>query len=282
MFKKFSVYLQYFLPQHLLSFVMGCFANSRIPWLKNGLIRFFMKLYPVNLQEALEQNPQAFPTFNDFFIRHLNFQFRPMAQGAQSIVSPVDGVVSQIGEIHRQQLVQAKGLYFDLETLLGGNRTDSAGFEEGRYAVFYLAPAFYHRVHMPFAGRLVKSIFIPGKLFSVNRMTSRLIPCLYGRNERLVLIFETEVGRMAVILVGALIVGSIQTAWESEPVREKQLTVSTNQAGRTLAKGEEVGHFKMGSTVILLFEKEKIDWLQSLQPDMAVQVREKIGEIATC
>lgn len=261
MLKQLFCYCQYLLPQHLLSVIMGKLANSRVSWVKNTLIDFFCYKYPINLEEAVIQNPHDYPTFNDFFTRSLKPDARPVASEAHCLVSPADGTIAQTGKIEGQQLLQAKGMYFNLSTLLGGQSETAALFENGSFATVYLAPHNYHQVHMPFTGTLRQSIYIPGRLFSVNRMTSELIPNLYARNERLVLIFDTEAGPMAVIMVGAMIVGSMQTVWMTEPVRGSRIEV-TQPVPQTLEKGAELGRFLMGSTVILLLPQQA-NWLKS-------------------
>src|SRR3990167_2915571 len=255
--KKLLTYSQYVLPTHFLSYLMGKLADAPHPALKNWMIKNFIKRYRVNLNEAIIKNPLDYPTFNSFFIRQLAPTFRPIAEAENSIVSPVDGTIAQIGKIHQGQLLQAKEMYFSLSTLLNDTSLASL-FHEGAYATFYLAPHNYHRVHMPLRGQLEKTIYLPGKLFSVNRMTSDLIPALYSRNERLITLFNTSAGKMAIILVGAMIVGSIQTVWMQQPIREKQPAVQHFSNHVILNKGQELGFFKLGSTVILLFEKDKI------------------------
>ncbi len=260
MLKRFFCYSQYFVPQHLLSVLMGKLANSTTVWFKNWGINFFCRLYSVNLDDALIQDPHAYPTFNSFFTRALKPDARPIDQRADVLVSPADGTIAQYGQIHQQQLLQAKGMYFDVTSLLGGQTETAALFENGHYATIYLAPHNYHRVHMPCAGTLKQSIYIPGKLFSVNCMTSQLIPNLYARNERLVLIFDTATGPMAVILVGALIVGSMQTVWMDEPIRNHQIDLSMPSHGVHLEKGDELGRFLLGSTVVLLLPPRSLTW----------------------
>src|SRR5579862_5099450 len=199
--------LQNLIPQHLLSRLSGQIAESRHPWLKNKLISYFMKHYHINMHEAIRENPQDYLSFNDFFIRQLKPNLRPICPGENAIASPVDCCIAQIGQAKSNQLLQAKDFYFDLENLLGKDVALAKKFYDANFATLYLAPSNYHRVHMPLTGTLVKSIYVPGKLFSVNRMTSELVPHLYSRNERLITVFETETGPMAIILVGALIVG---------------------------------------------------------------------------
>jgi phosphatidylserine decarboxylase len=279
MLKKYLSYSQFILPQHLLTKIMGCLTEARQPWLKSALIRRFIKHYSIHMQEAVEENPQAYATFNDFFIRQLKPTLRPLCTENKALVAPADGCIAQIGQVRKNQLLQAKQFYFDLETLLGNDHALAQTFYDGLFTTIYLAPHNYHRVHMPLTGKLVKTIYIPGNLFSVNHMTSQIVPQLYSRNERLICIFTTAAGYMAVILVGALIVGSIQTIWMEKPIRASQPIVQTTY-DLTINKGEELGYFKLGSTVILLFEKDKIAWLTNLTSDALVEFGQQIG--TTC
>lgn len=275
--KQFLTFLQRFLPQHTLSQLMGRLAESHYPWIKDYLINQFSRRYQINLDEALISDPKNYPTFNSFFIRQLKPNARPIAEG--DLISPVDGTIAQLGHIHKNQLLQAKQHYFDLETLLGNDTQLAQTFYDGNFATLYLAPHNYHRVHMPIAGKLIKTIYVPGKLFSVNRITSELIPNLYSRNERLICVFETAAGKVAVILVGAMIVGSIQTAWMDQPIRAKQIITQSFSDGMPLTKGAELGYFKVGSTVILLFEKNKIEWLSSITSESQIQLGQLFGKI---
>ncbi len=283
MLKTYCTYLQYLLPQRLISAFMGWLAESRLPWLKNAMITLFMRRYPqINLSEAIIENPADFPTFNQFFIRELKPSARPITAEKNVIASPVDGSVAQCGGIQRGQLLQAKNHSFRLIDLLGGDQTLTTLFQDGEFATLYLAPFNYHRVHMPLAGNLKKMMYVPGNLFSVNRMTAELIPHIYARNERIVTLFETDAGPMAVILVGALIVGSMQLAWEKNPTRAAHLMTQdfSEQSSKSieLAKGAELGYFKMGSTVIVLFAKDRARWIESLQAGAVVRLGEKMGK----
>jgi len=280
MLKKICVAFQYVLPQHLLSQSIGWLADSHLPWLKNAFIRIFITMYHVNLREAIVEDPSAYPTFNDFFTRHLKPELRPIAPSPQAIATPADGTLSQCGRIQQDQLLQAKQFYFDLPTLLGNDVTDAQTFLNGYFATIYLAPHNYHRVHMPITGKLIKTVYVPGKLFSVNRMTSELIPQLYSRNERLICYFQTEVGTMAVILVGAMIVGSIQTVWMDDPVRATHVQTEPAPYDFILNKGAELGLFKMGSTVIVLFPQDTIQWSPTLQSSQLVHMGEELGHFS--
>jgi phosphatidylserine decarboxylase len=276
MLKHFLPYFQYILPQHLLTKLAGKLADSRTPWLKNFLIKQFIKTYHVNLTEALIENPEAYDNFNQFFIRELKPGIRPIASAPNAIISPADGYIAQIGNIQKKQLLQAKNFYFDLGTLLGGDTQLADNFHDGTFATIYLAPHNYHRVHMPLDGKLVKTIYVPGKLFSVNRMTSEIIPNLYSRNERLICVFDTTLGPMTIVLVGAMIVGSIQTVWMKNPIRANRIITETFSDGIQLIKGAELGYFKLGSTVILLFGKDKILSQSTLTTTSTLQVGQQI------
>ena len=277
MLKRIFASLQYALPQHLLSRLLGWIADSRVPWLKNFLIKQFVKHYQIDLTENIIQDPYAYPSFNQFFIRKLNLKLRPMSLGENEIVSPVDGSIAALGAIHKNQLLQAKNIYFNLETLLGQDPI-ATRFYDGTFLTAYLAPHHYHRVHMPLAGQLQKTIYIPGQLFSVNRMTSELIPNLYGRNERFITLFETEAGCMAVIFVGALIVGSIQTTWMDHPIRSTAILTENQPNKMRFEKGAELGYFKMGSTIILLYEnKKEVRWDPSLSVHSSIKLGQFLG-----
>lgn len=273
-----SVQAQNLLPQHGLSQFAGYLANCEKPWLKNALIRHFMKNYSVNLNEAEMPTPEDYLSFNHFFTRALKPGARTLTENERAIASPVDGCFAEVGTITQGQLVQAKGMNYSLDSLFA-NRPEAADFLDGQYATIYLAPHNYHRVHMPVSGRLTSTIYVPGRLFSVNRMTTDLIPNLYARNERLITLFETDIGPMAVIFVGAIIVGSIQTVWMPGPIRAKQLVVETENKNIMLKKGDELGRFSLGSTVILLFGRDKLAWLPQAHPGFEVQLHESIGEI---
>lgn len=276
---KKSVYIQYITPQHLLTQFFGWLAQIRTPWLKNWMIKRFIRKYNVDMTTALIEDPIAYTNFNQFFTRQLKSHLRPIAMGAHTIASPVDGTISQIGQIHRNSLLQAKDFYYDLASLLGGDSTLTDTFHDGSFATLYLAPRDYHRIHMPLAGRLTHIRYIPGKLFSVNRITSECIPHLYSRNERLVTVFETEAGPMAVILVGAMIVGSIQTTWMDHPVQHKTATALPVPQDIHLEKGAELGCFKLGSTVILLFGKEKMTWSKDCSSQSALLMGQNLGKV---
>jgi phosphatidylserine decarboxylase len=260
---KLKTIPQYLLPQRLLSRGMGKLAQCRRPqWLKDWAIKKFIAHYGVNLSEAAQDDYQQYACFNDFFTRKLLSPLRPIDADPYAIVSPADGCISEIGKIHQDKLLQAKGHYYSLQHLLGGNTQEAKVFENGAFATIYLSPKDYHRVHLPLGGHFVKKVHIPGKLFSVNSRTARVVPSLFARNERIITFFETAHGKMAVILVGAMIVGHI---------------VITAQEKNVLEKGEELGYFQLGSTVIILFESNQIRWNTALKAGISVKMGQNIG-----
>lgn len=276
--KPYSVLLQYVAPQRELSYFAGWLAQSQIPWLKNYLIRYFLHRNQVNMGAAIIENPYDYPSFNSFFTRKLKPEARPIVQDPKHIASPADGFVSQIGKIDKDKIFQAKGFDFTLKNLLGGSEKRAKLFENGSFATFYLSPTDYHRVHMPLTGRLRETVFIPGRLFSVNQKTTTNVPNLFARNERLVCIYDTDIGPMAVILVGAMLVGSIETVWHAKTDSSKIL-VESYGGSLELSRGAELGLFKMGSTVIVLFGKDKMHWDSNLIPDAAVKMGQSVGVI---
>ena len=247
---NFTWFIHTIMPKNLLTRIGGFVANIKISFIKNSIIWLFIRYYKVAMQEAVEEDFRQYHCFNDFFIRLLKPSLRPLATA--SFVSPVDGVVSAKSSIAEGQLIQAKGHSYTVNALLGDDAFSSY-FKSGAFATFYLSPKDYHRVHMPVSGELVKMLYIPGKLFSVGPKTTEVIPNLFARNERIVAFFKTEYGLMAMILVGATIVGSIGTVWEGSIPRST--TVFTKEYNNImLNKGDEMGYFKLGSTVILLLE----------------------------
>lgn len=274
--KYLKVLPQFLVPQHLYTRLMGWLCELRLRWLKNWMIRTFIRRYNVDMKAAVLENPDDFATFNEFFIRHLKPGLRPIAAGSNQIACPVDGRISQIGNINKDTLVQAKGFDFNLNTLLGGDSTCSQEFLNGKFATLYLSPRDYHRVHMPIDGTLRETIYIPGSLFSVNQVTTTVVPDLFSRNERLVCIFDTDAGPMAYILVGAMIVGSINTVWGT--ARSKTIT-RKSYSNIHLKKGDELGHFKLGSTVILIFGENKMQWQPDLQAEQEIKLGQLLGTV---
>ncbi|MGB5776989.1 MAG: archaetidylserine decarboxylase [Sedimenticolaceae bacterium] len=275
---RLSTGLLRILPQHLLAAAMYRIARSEIGWLKSQLINFVIRRYRVDMTEAAQRDPAAYPSFNAFFTRALAPTARPIAIG--SLVAPADGVLSQIGAIRGESLLQAKGHDFELCALLAGDKHKTAAFQDGQFATVYLSPRDYHRVHIPYAGTLESMVFVPGDLFSVSAATAQLVPGLFARNERLICYFDTELGPMAVVLVGAIFVGSMQTAWHGE-VRGARAQPTKwsypERAARHFAAGDEIGRFNMGSTVIVLVPAGTSVWEDRLGPDSPVQVGQAIG-----
>jgi phosphatidylserine decarboxylase len=273
--------LQYALPQHLLSRLMGSFAVIKRPkWLKNFFIRSFIRHYGVNMQEALLPNAKDYDTFNAFFTRHLVPGVRPIDSQLDHIVSPADGTISEIGNIKLDKLLQAKNYSYRLIELLGGKQELADLFLNGHFATIYLAPKDYHRVHMPVAGNLQQMLYVPGKLFSVNQRTANRVPSLFARNERAIAIFQTPIGKVAVILVGAMIVASIATSWSGiiTPPQHPHIQEWKYQ-DIFLDKGAELGYFQLGSTVILLFQPNQIDWLHNLGSGHSLHVGQTIAKV---
>lgn len=264
--KKLFCLLQACLPQILLSKLLGALAESKTPWIKTLFIRIFCRLYTIDWHEALRKNEKDYQSFNDFFTRTLEPHARSFSLAPNQILSPADGVLAHYGTIQENILIQAKNRFFSVPDLLAQPTQSQVGshlFSNGSYATIYLAPHNYHRVHMPIRGRLIQVTHVPGKLFSVNHTTALHIPNLYARNERVICLFETDFGKVAVILVGAMIVGSIQLAWQTlSPHPQK--TSSWFIPNLELQAGEELGHFRLGSTVILLLESSAPSFLKDL------------------
>ena len=282
-----NLVLQKLAPHQLLSRIAGKLAQIEQPVLKNQFIKWLMQLYPIDLSEAVIQDPEAYKNFNDFFLRKLQSNKRPITQQANAIASPVDGFVSQFGAIEKDRLIQAKGKNFNLLDLFAADREASLKFSRGSFMTLYLAPQNYHWVHMPIDGQLTAMTYVPGKLFSVNPLTLNNMENVFASNERVICLFETAVGPMAMILVGAMLVGSINTVWHGDvnpkhPKQIQQWHYPNPQAPTPkLNRGEPMGHFKMGSTVILVFAENHLQWQQQLQCDSAVKYGEKIATSTT-
>ena len=273
---------QYLLPHHLLSRLIGCAAECRAGWFKNRLIGWFAKQYQVNMSEAQVEDLNAFAHFNDFFTRALKEGARPLDNTPNAILCPADGAVSQLGKIEQGRVFQAKGHSYSVIELLGGDSQRAAAFMGGDFATIYLSPKDYHRVHMPLTGTLREMIYVPGRLFSVNQTTAENVPELFARNERVVCLFDTERGPMAVVLVGAMIVASIETVWAGlvTPPKRALKTFRYDEAARapiTLEKGAEMGRFKLGSTAIVLFGPEQVQWAETLEANSPVQMGQRLG-----
>jgi phosphatidylserine decarboxylase len=277
---RLFVWFQYLLPQHGLSRLVLAATRVRARWFKNWTIRGFLKLYQVDLAEAAESDPYRYGSFNEFFTRALKAGARPIAANSDALVSPVDGCVSEAGRIDGDRLLQAKGRDYRLSELLAAQPWASR-FEGGSFATIYLAPFNYHRVHMPLRGTLLETVYVPGRLFSVNAVTARHVPRLFARNERVLTLFDSSVGRFAVVLVGALNVGSIATVWAGDitPAARRVIT-RVPAAPTTLEKGAELGRFNMGSTVILLFEPNRARWATEVRAGSEVKLGRPLGVVA--
>lgn len=275
---------QYIIPQHLLSRLVGKLAECRLPGLKNALIELFARRYRVDLSEAQTEELSDYENFNAFFTRALKPGARPVDSDSDSVVFPADGCISQIGDIHEGRIFQAKGQLYSTRELLGGSEQLAALFDQGKFATVYLSPRDYHRVHMPLAGKLQQMITVPGDLFSVNETTATHVPRLFARNERVVCLFETEAGPMAVVLVGAMIVAGIETVWAGTqtPLHRRVSTIHYSNAALNevcLRKGDEMGRFKLGSTAIVLFGKGAVDWETTLAAGSPTRVGKRLGRL---
>jgi len=281
--QRLFVGLQYLLPQHLLSRVMRALTRVRTRPVKDLLIRGFLRLYTVDMAEAERSDPGAYDSFNAFFTRALRPGARPVDAAPEAVVSPVDGTVSQAGSMAGDLLLQAKGIRYSTADLLGGDRDLARSFEGGEFATIYLAPFNYHRIHMPLEGTLRRAIFVPGDLFSVNSATAASVPGLFARNERVACVFDTAAGPVAVVLVGALFVGSMSLSWLGEVTATgpgaRELTTTGGKLP-TLGKAAELGCFNMGSTVILLFPRGALQLTPGLAPGSAVRMGQRIATLS--
>jgi phosphatidylserine decarboxylase len=277
---KLFILFQYCVPQHIISRLTGRLAQCRIPWLKNFLISRFIDAFNVDMSEAENPDFRSYTHFNHFFTRALKHGARPIHSNLKSIASPADGQISEIGSVELQTLLQAKGKTYTLTQLLGGDSALANEFSNGKFSTIYLSPKDYHRVHMPLDGKLIKTVYVPGKLFSVNQTTANNVPQLFARNERLVCVFETPAGTMAMVLVGAMIVAGIETLWGGQitPQPNCVTTIDYEQA-ITLKKGDEMGRFKLGSTVIILFSDGSNNWLPELASQSSLKMGQAIGEL---
>ena len=276
------IIIQYILPQHLLSRCTGWLADLRRPiWLKNRVIRIFVRHFKVDMTEAIEPDPTRYACFNDFFTRALRDGARPLAEA--DLVCPADGAISQLGPIEFGRIFQAKGQLFSTVELLGGDTQRATQFIDGNFATIYLSPRDYHRVHMPIKGRLTATSYIPGQLFSVNQVTAKNVPRLFARNERLVCYFDTAAGPMALILVGAMIVAGIETVWSGQVAPPTSHPVFRDYVSLPepveLEQGVEMGRFMLGSTVILLFPKGAVEFDTSYLAGSATRLGESLGSL---
>ncbi len=276
----FKVNLQYILPKHLLSRLVGKFAAAEAGGVTTAFIKFFIKKYNVDMSEALYPHPEHYKTFNEFFTRQLKPEVRQIAEGDDVLIQAVDGAVSQFGDIHQDSIFQAKGHNYSLTTLLGGKPELAKPFKNGKFATIYLSPKDYHRIHMPVEGTLTDMVYVPGELFSVNPLTAENVPGLFARNERVIAFFDTPVGKMVLVLVGATIVASIETVWSGTVTPPAGKNVqhwqyeSDDEAAVKLEKGDEMGRFKLGSTIVVCFEKDQIEF-----EDMEAGMTTRLGEV---
>lgn len=281
MFPPLSIQQQYLLPKKLLTALMGRLAGWRGGALTHAVIRRFVAHYGVDMAEAADSRIESYASFNDFFTRPLREGARPIADAP--LVCPVDAAISQFGPIEHDQIFQAKGHSYSTTALLAGDAELARRFDHGHFATLYLAPKDYHRIHMPCDGRLVKMIYVPGELFSVNPLTARHVPGLFARNERVVCVFETAFGPFVNVLVGATIVGSMATVWHGvvNPPRTRDVR-RWDYAGRdiVLRQGQEMGRFLLGSTVVMLFPKDVVSFNPDWAPTRPVRLGEPMGTIA--
>jgi phosphatidylserine decarboxylase len=280
--QRIYVALQYLLPHHLISALVYHATRWRWrPW-KDFLIQTISNHFKIDLGEALDADSEAFGNFNEFFTRRLKPDARPIADDTASVACPADGTISQIGSIKKGRIFQAKGQSFTALELLGGDQQLARMFEEGLFATIYLSPRDYHRVHMPAAGRLLRDIYVPGRLFSVAPLTVRKIPRLFARNERIACIFQTTFGPLAQVLVGAINVSAMETLWQGEVpssrgIRQRNYAGDANQI--MLERGAEMGRFNMGSTVIVLFPRDALQWCQDIGAGKTVRMGQEIGRL---
>ncbi len=279
---RLFIALQHILPQHFLSRLMWRLTRVEARWLLRLVLPFFIRQFKVNMQEAKDPDWENYTSFNRFFTRELKEDARPIDPAEDSIVSPVDGAISQFGKINTDLVFQAKGHAYSLTQLLGDREDLGKVFKNGRFNTIYLSPRDYHRIHMPVDGTLTEMIHVPGQLFSVNPTTVENVPALFARNERVVCLFDTPAGPMAMILVGAIFVGSIETRWHGEvtpPAGKEIRNWKYDDESISYKKGEEMGRFNMGSTVILVYANKQMEWEKSLQAGQTLKLGEKIGHI---
>ena len=271
--------LQHILPQHALSRFAGRLAASETPWLRDRLIRRFVAAYGVDLSEAARGIGQ-FASFNDFFTRELKPGARPLADSAAFILSPADGAVSQLDPISSGRIIQAKGRDYSVAEILGCSAAEAARFEGGGFMTIYLSPKDYHRVHMPAAGTLQATRYIPGDLYSVNVATAAGVDRLFARNERLSCRFDGPDGHFASVMVGAMIVAGIDTVWPNTFRTHASAPVHEDFTGKAhdFAAGDEMGRFYLGSTVVLLFEPGRVGWLDGLKPGDPLRMGQAIAQ----
>ncbi len=274
-FDQIKTLPQYLIPQHGLSVLAGKLADKKNIPFKDWVIKTFANHYKVDMSIAVEPDLTQYDTFNDFFTRAIRPETRPICEEADTLACPVDGAVSQFGKITGGDIIQAKGHSYTVDDLLGGDKELGAQFEDGEFITIYLSPRDYHRYHMPIDGKLTRMIHVPGKLFSVNPLTARTVPRLFARNERVVAMFDTDFGPMAYVAVGATIVGSMEMVWSGvvTPPTIKDVSETHYADGEiALKKGDEVGRFRLGSTVIMLLPKGNYTWDPSIKNEAATRL----------
>jgi phosphatidylserine decarboxylase len=282
---KIKIALQYSMPKHAISRLVGKLAAAKMGWLTTKLIDMFIKAYKINMNEAKFKNAKDFATFNDFFTRELEEGARTIDSDSSTLCYPVDGAISQQGDIVEGRLIQAKGFNYSLTSLLGGDARTAAPFQKGKFSCIYLAPKDYHRIHMPMAATLREMIYVPGELFSVNPLTANNVPDLFARNERVVTIFDTKHGSFAMVLVGATIVASIETTWAgtiTPPAGQDIFRWQYPAKGIdaiTFEKGDEMGRFKLGSTVVSTFAPNMVEFAANAGPETVTKLGEHYADL---
>lgn len=281
--KPLFIAAQYIIPKQPLSKLFGKLASSNMGGFTTWLIKRFIKKNNIDLSIVENQDLKSYQTFNDFFARAINLEHRPIAPNKEDLASPVDGAISQFGSITQGRIIQAKHMDYSLKNLLGGTQEVADYFKDGSFITIYLSPRDYHRVHIPYTGKLLKTIFIPGTLYSVNPAVVSFVEDLYTKNERLVCIFDTDHGKMALVFVGATFVGSIATKWggiEAPKTNCKQEIIVNYYEDQDLTfnKGDEIGKFLFGSTVICCFEKDAVSFNEQLMPEKSIKMGQLIGK----
>jgi len=284
LFDFLKVAPQYLIPKHLLSEAMHGFMQIETKWVKNNTIKLLTKMYGINVSEALSEELDDYPSFNAFFTRALKPEARPIDDNPDVWVSPVDGLISQSMRIDGNRLLQAKKHDYTIEALVGGDIEYAKKFINGDSAVIYLSPKDYHRIHIPTDGTLVSMTYVPGDLFAVNPATVRCVEGLFARNERIVVRFENEQGPFCIVFVGAIFVGSMETVWEGKITPDYEPVIRhwdyTNQ-DLTFQKGDEIGRFNMGSTVVLLTPDGILPELGQIKPNTPIKMGEKLATLAS-
>jgi phosphatidylserine decarboxylase len=286
---RLRVLPQYIIPQHYITSLVYRITRCEIPWLKNNLIKIFIRVFDVDMTLAKDSDPESYSSFNTFFTRELSPKARPIKHDDYAILSPVDGSVSQIGHIeqnnrlddNKDTIIQAKGKSYTLKDLLVKDKLVKM-FSGGTFATLYLSPKDYHRIHMPMTGQLNRMIYVPGNLFAVNSHTVRVVESVFARNERVINIFNTEIGPMAMVMVGALNVGSIETVWAGQitPAKDRVINdIKYSDDGIEFEQGQEMGRFNMGSTVILLFPKDVMEWDAGMMAEKVIVMGGDIGSV---